>query len=48
VIAADLDALNDSIPGLRAKVDKLIPCNCKPCRSSPVPEFFSQKDPALA
>ncbi|MGA2133972.1 MAG: COR domain-containing protein, partial [Bryobacteraceae bacterium] len=43
VIAADLDALNDSIPGLRAKVDKLIPCNCKQCRTAPVPEFFSQK-----
>ena len=33
VIAADLDALNDSFQGLRDKVDKRIPCNCKvlPC-----------------
>jgi Leucine-rich repeat (LRR) protein len=43
VIAADLDALNESFPGLRGKVDKLIPCNCKLCRAASVPYFFSQK-----
>jgi internalin A len=44
VIAADLDALNDSFPGLPDKVDKRIPCNCDACRTAPVPEFFNQKD----
>ena len=43
VIAADLDALNDSFQGLRDKVDKRIPCNCNVCRAAPVPEFFGQK-----
>jgi len=43
VIAADLDALNESFPGLRGKVDKLIPCNCKLCRTASAPHFFSQK-----
>ena len=44
VIAADLDALNESIQGLRDKVDKLIPCNCKLCRPASVPEFFAQRN----
>ncbi len=44
VIAADLDALNDSFQGLRDKVDKRIPCNCKVCRGAFVPEFFDQKE----
>jgi len=44
VIAADLDALNDSFQGLRGKVDKRIPCNCSKCRTSPDPEFYDQKD----
>src|SRR5271157_2343175 len=43
VIAADLDALNDSFPGLLDKVDKRVPCNCKLCRAATVPEFFDQK-----
>jgi internalin A len=43
VVAADLDALNESFQGLRDKVDKGIPCNCKVCRVAPVPEFFAQK-----
>ena len=51
VIAADLDALNESFQGLRGKalqglldkVDKRIPCNCTVCRASAVPEFFDQK-----
>ena len=43
VVAADLDALNDSFQGLRDKVDKRIPCNCSKCRTSPEPEFFGQK-----
>ena len=44
VVAADLDALNESFQGLRDKVDKRIPCNCKRCRVAPVPEFFAQKN----
>jgi len=44
VIAADLDALNDSFKGLRDKVDKLVPCNCKVCAAEATPWFFSQKD----
>lgn len=44
VIAADLDALNDSFKGLRDKVDKRIPCNCKACGPEPVPWFFSHRD----
>lgn len=44
VVAADLDALNESFPGLRDKVDKRIPCNCKSCSFSPVPEFFAYKE----
>ena len=44
VIAADLDALNESFQGLRDRVDKRIPCNCKLCRTAAVPEFFAQKN----
>src|SRR5262249_28588646 len=25
------------------KVDKHVPCNCKRCRTAPVPEFFAQR-----
>jgi hypothetical protein len=44
VIAADLDALNDSFQGLKDKVDKRIPCKCHVCRAESVPEFFDQKE----
>ncbi len=43
VIAADLDALNDSFQGLKDKVDKRIPCNCELCGAAALPEFFAQK-----
>ncbi len=43
VVAADLDALNDSFEGLRGKVDRRIPCNCKQCRAVSDPYFFEQK-----
>jgi internalin A len=43
VVAADLDALNESFQGLRDKVDKRIPCNCRRCRVASIPEFFTQK-----
>lgn len=43
VIAADLDALNESFQGLRGKVDKRIPCNCGRCGKNGEPEFFEQK-----
>src|SRR5262249_44276789 len=44
VIAADLDALNQSFQGLHDKVDKRVPCNCKRCRMVSVPEFFAQRN----
>ena len=44
VVAADLDALNESFQGLRDRVDKRIPCNCKLCRAAAVPEFFAQRN----
>jgi Leucine-rich repeat (LRR) protein len=44
VIAADLDALNDSFQGLRERVEKRIPCICNVCRAATVPEFFDQKE----
>ena len=51
VIAADLDALNDSFQGLRGKgteglldkVDRRIPCHCEQCRAEAEPEFFDEK-----
>lgn len=36
--------MNDSFQGLPDKVDKRIPCNCKKCRTEPVPEFFAQRN----
>jgi hypothetical protein len=44
VVAAELDAINDSLPGLRDKVEKLIPCTCSVCRSAPLPRFFIEKE----
>ena len=44
VVAADLDSLNESFQGLREKVDKRVPCNCKVCRQAAVPEFFDQRE----
>jgi hypothetical protein len=43
VVAADLDALNDSFKGLRDRVDKCIPCNCKACAVESTPYFFSHR-----
>jgi hypothetical protein len=43
VIAADLDALNERFQGLKEKVDKRIPCNCKVCGAVAVPEFFGER-----
>ena len=44
VVSADLDALNESFEGLREKVDKRIPCNCKLCSAAAEPQFFAQKE----
>jgi internalin A len=44
VVAADLDALNESFKGLRDRVDKRIPCNCKACAVQATPWFFSQRE----
>lgn len=43
VVAADLDALNESFPGLADRVDKRIPCTCATCEAAPVPEFFAER-----
>jgi internalin A len=43
VIAADLDALNDSFQGMRGKVDKRVPCICTRCRAAAEPEFFGER-----
>lgn len=43
VIAADLDALNDTFHGLSDRVTRLIPCNCQKCQTLAEPEFFAQK-----
>ncbi len=43
VIAADLDALNETFHGLSERVSKLIPCNCTQCLTLAEPEFFAQK-----
>ena len=44
VVAAELDGLNETVQGLRDKVDKLIPCTCAYCRTASTPHFFIQKD----
>jgi Leucine-rich repeat (LRR) protein len=44
VIAADLDALNESFRGLREKVGKLVPCHCKVCAKEATPSFFMERD----
>ncbi len=43
-IAFDLDALNDSFPGLRNKWQKLIPCNCEVCQKQAVAHFFEERE----
>jgi len=43
VIAADLDALNETFHGLPERVTKLIPCNCTQCLTLAEPEFYEQK-----
>ncbi|AUB79786.1 COR domain-containing protein [Candidatus Thiodictyon syntrophicum] len=44
VIASDLDALNDSFPGLKAKVGKWVPCGCRTCAGLTEPAMFAQKE----
>jgi internalin A len=43
VIAADLDALNDSFRGLKDKVEKSVPCICGHCQLLTEPEFFQHR-----
>jgi len=40
VIAADLEAMNDSYHGLKELVGKWVPCCCSRCRGLAEPEFF--------
>jgi hypothetical protein len=42
VISADVDAINDALPGLRDKVGKWIPCHCTTCRMSAKPRLFEE------
>jgi hypothetical protein len=44
VISSDLDALNESFKGLREKVDKRIPCNCKACGVADSPHFYGYRE----
>ena len=44
VVAAELEALNASFPGLRDKVDPRIPCLCATCVKVDAPHFFSQRE----
>ncbi|MCP5142179.1 MAG: hypothetical protein H6980_07500 [Gammaproteobacteria bacterium] len=43
VLASDLDALNDSFPGLKDKVSKQVPCICPTCAQSPTPAMFPRQ-----
>ncbi len=43
VISADVDAINEALPGLRDKVGKWIPCHCKDCRKSGNPRLYEEK-----
>ncbi|MBN1612567.1 MAG: hypothetical protein JW940_38410, partial [Polyangiaceae bacterium] len=44
VVAADLDALNDSFPGLTERIDKRVPCACTECSQHKVPHSYSYRD----
>lgn len=44
VIAAELDALNDSFHGLKEKVEKLVPCNCIQCQGLMQPRTFELRE----
>ncbi len=41
IIAADLDALHGSFSGLESKLEKLIPCICKQCAATAIPEMYN-------
>ena len=42
-IAADVDAINESIEGLPDRVDQWIPCRCSTCQTAGEPHFYAQK-----
>jgi hypothetical protein len=42
-VAADVDAINESIQGLPDRVDQWIPCRCSTCLTAAEPHFFAQK-----
>jgi len=44
VIASDLDALNDSFQGLKARVGKWVPCTCPTCAGLKAPALFAQTE----
>ena len=41
IIAADLDTLHGSFSGLESKLEKLIPCICKQCAATAIPEMYN-------
>jgi hypothetical protein len=43
VVAAELDAINLRLPGLRDRVGKWIPCNCVACSPSLDPHLFEER-----
>lgn len=43
VIAADLEALNETFHGLPERVHKLVPCKCSQCVIHAEPEFFDHE-----
>jgi hypothetical protein len=40
IVAGELEALNNSIEGLRGKVDARIPCPCRICAATATPYYF--------
>jgi hypothetical protein len=42
IVAAELEALNNSIEGLGGKVDARVPCPCRDCAAATMPYYFSK------
>jgi internalin A len=44
LISEDLEILNDTFEGLRDKVRKMVPCNCKTCTALTEPKLYDFKE----
>jgi hypothetical protein len=44
ILSAELDALNESFPGLAKTVTKLVPCICGECRANITPSFYTYEE----